>query len=296
MFVITGATGRVGGQTATMLLKAGKKVRAVVRHPEKAARLAELGAELAVGDMHDAAFLGTAFAGADAVLVMIPGDYLAVDFAAHQDDIGIAVTTAITSSGVKNVVNISSCGGHTEEMTGVVAGLARQEARLNALDGVNVLHLRPTYFMENTMGSIGMIKSMGIMGSAIAADKPMALIAVKDIAQIAFEKMVTFTTRGKVVLPLLGPKHYTMAEFTAVLGAAIGKPELPYVQFPPADTIGAMMGMGLSESAARGMVTLMEGINAGVFDHETRDADSSTPTTAEEFATMFAQVFQVFQA
>ena len=62
-----------------MLLKAGKKVRAVGRHPEKAARLAEMGAELAVGDMQDAAFLGAAFTGAEAVLVMIPGDFQAAD-------------------------------------------------------------------------------------------------------------------------------------------------------------------------------------------------------------------------
>ena len=291
MYTITGATGRVGGATAELLLKAGKKVRAVVRHPEKAAHLVELGAELAVGDLHDAEFLTAAFTGADAILTMIPGDYGAADFGAHQDDIGNATITAIKNSGVKNVVNVSSCGGHTEEMTGVVAGLARQEVRLNALEGVNVLHLRPTYFMENTMGSIGMIKGMGIAGSAIAGDKPMAVIAFHDIAVVAFEKLTAFTTTGKAVVPLLGPKHYTMAEFTSILGAAIGKPELPYVQFPAEDTVSAMMGMGMGESASRNMVELMLGINAGTFDHEVRDANSTTPTTAEEFAKGFAAAF-----
>jgi uncharacterized protein YbjT (DUF2867 family) len=292
MFVITGASGRIGGQTAAMLLKAGKKVRAVLRHPEKAAQLAELGAELAVGDMHDAAFLGDAFAGADAVLVMIPGDMQAADFGAVQDDIGNAVTAAIRNSGVKRVVNLSSCGGHTEVMTGVVAGLARQEVRLNALDDVHVLHLRPTYFMENTMGFIGMIKGMGIAGSAIAADKSMPLVAVKDVAQVAYASLLDFRTSGKAVLPLLGPRNYTMAEFTAVLGAAIGKPDLAYVQFPPADTVGALVGMGMSNSTAQSFVAMMEGINAGVFDYEIRNAQSTTPTTAEEFAAVFAQAFQ----
>ena len=291
MYTITGATGNVGGQTAELLLKAGKKVRAVARHPEKAAHLAELGAELAVGDMHDAAFLTAAFTGADAVLAMIPGDFTAVDFGAQQDAIGKAVITAIKNSGVRNVVNLSSCGGHTEEMTGVVAGLARQELRLNALEGVNVLHLRPTYFMENTLGSIGMIKTMGIAGSAIAADKPMALIAVRDIAGVAYAKLSNFVTIGKSVLALLGPRHYTMAEFTTVLGAEIGRPALPYVQFSAEDTVGAMMGMGLSESTARNMVELMQGINAGVFDHEVRDTQNTTPTTAEEFAHMFGAAF-----
>jgi uncharacterized protein YbjT (DUF2867 family) len=174
----------------------------------------------------------------------------------------------------------------------LVAGLARQERRLNALDGVNVLVLRPTYFMENLMGSIGMIKGMGINGSAIKPDVSFPLIAVQDIAPVAAEKLDTLDWKGKTVLPLLGPKDYTMQEITRALGTAIGKPDLQYVQFP-ADQAkqGMMQGMGVSASVADAYLGLSQGINLGVFNIEKRNAATSTPTTIEQFSKDFAKAF-----
>ena len=43
MFLVMGITGKVGGATAEHLLAHGKKVRALVRNREKAAKLGEPG-------------------------------------------------------------------------------------------------------------------------------------------------------------------------------------------------------------------------------------------------------------
>ncbi len=292
MYTILGATGNIGSRVSEALLAKGEKVRVIARSADKLQAFAAKGAEVLVGDANDTAFLTKAFTGSKAVLVMISTGFTTPDVPAAQNALGESITSAIKASGVKYVINISSVGGHTEEKTGVIAGLARQEQRLNALDGVNVLHLRPSYFFENLLGNIGMIKGMGINGSAIRGDQAFPLVATKDIAEVATKKLLALDFTGKSVLPVLGAKDYSMNDVTKALGAAIGKPDLSYVAFPYDQARGAMVQGGLSESVADGYIVMSEGINTGVLNTEIRTAESTTPTTIEEFATtVFAHVY-----
>ena len=96
---------------------------------------------------------------------------------------------------------------------------------------------------------------------------------------------------GKTVLPLLGPKNYTINEVTKVLGNAINKPDLSYVNFPYDQAKQAMMQWGISDSVAQAFVGLTEAINTGRFDTEKRDVHSTTPTTIEDFSKTFAYVY-----
>jgi len=293
MITIIGATGRVGSKTVGNLLAQGKQVRLIARNEEKLKEFASKGAEICAGNTNDAAFLTKAFTGSDVVLCMMPADFNTEDVKSHQDAIGEAQIEAIKKSGVKKVVFLSSVGGHTEEKTGIVAGLARQEKRLRTLEGVDIKILRPTYFMENLMQNIGMIKNMGIMGSANKPDVAFPIIASKDIAAVVTQYLANPSFTGISVQPLLGAKDYTMNEVTSILGSAIGKPDLKYVQFSYADTLHGIKSMGGSQSMAEAYVGLAEGINEGVFGTEVRNEQSTTPTTIEEFAPVFAQVYNM---
>ena len=285
MIAIVGATGNIGSKVAESLLSSGKAVRAIARSADKLQHLKAKGAEIAVGDSADAVFLSKAFAGAEAILLMIPSKLDAVDIKKYQDELGLAQLEAIKNSGVKNVVLISSQGGHTEEKTGIVAGLARQEVRLNALpDDVNVLSLRPTFFMENTFNSIGLIKNMNINGSSVKADVKQTMIATKDIAKVAAEKLSSLNFTGKTHLDLLGDRDYTMQEVTKILGDTIGKSELPYVEFSYEDEKKALVQYGFSESVADAFVGLYEGINIGQLSKGVRNAETTTETSLEDFA------------
>jgi uncharacterized protein YbjT (DUF2867 family) len=285
MIAIVGATGNIGSKVAEILLSSGKAVRAIARSADKLEHLKAKGAEIAIGDSADANFLSKAFEGVEAVLLMIPSKLDAVDIKKYQDELGIAQVEAVKNSGVKNVVLISSQGGHTEEKTGIVAGLARQEVRLNALpDDVNVLSLRPTFFMENTFNSIGLIKNMNINGSSVKADTKQAMIATQDIAKVAAEKLSSLDFKGKTHQDLLGDREYTMKEATEILGKAIGKPELPYVEFSYEDEKKALMQYGFSESVADAFVGLYEGSNIGQMSKGVRNSTSTTETTLEDFA------------
>jgi uncharacterized protein YbjT (DUF2867 family) len=74
IILVTGATGRQGGATATKLIADGWQVHALVRDPssDRARTLSEMGVELASGDMDDLASLERAMAGVYGVFSVQP--------------------------------------------------------------------------------------------------------------------------------------------------------------------------------------------------------------------------------
>lgn len=292
MYVITGATGKVGGGIAERLLAAGKKVKAVARSKDKLAALAAKGAEIAAGDGADAVFLAKTFSGAECVFLMVPPDLATADIQAHYDKFGGALAKAVKESGVKSVVALSSVGADMPKGNGPVAGLYRLEQVINAIAGVDALYLRPCYFMENQFASIGMIKGMGINGGAIRGDLAFPQIATRDISEAGANRMLKKDWNGKSVMDLLGPRDITMNEVTAALGKAIGKPDLKYVQFPYPDALQGMIGAGLSKSVSESFIEMNKGFNEGTISIPKRTPANTTATPIEEFAKGFALAYQ----
>ena len=293
MLVIAGATGKTGSKIAEILLEKGRKVRVIGRDAAKLKAFTAKGAEAALGDMEDRAFLTKAFSGAEAVFALIPPNFGVADFRAYQEKIGESIVAAIRDSGVKFVVNLSSQGAHLPDRTGPIKGLHDQEERLNKLKGVNVLHLRPTYFMENLLMNIDMIRKMNIMGSAVRGDVKFAMIATKDIAAFAAERLVKRDFTGKSVADLLGERDLSMNEAAAIIGAKLGKPDLVYVAFPYEDAVKGMVAMGLTPDLSRLYVEMSRALNEGLFAvNITRTKENTTPTAFETFADQFAAAYQ----
>ena len=292
MYVITGATGKVGGGIAEKLLAAGKPVKAIARSRDKLAKLAAQGAQIAEGNMEDAVFLAKNFSGAECVFLMVPPNLQAEDIIGHYDRMGETLLRAVKESGVKSVMVLSSVGADMPKGNGPVAGLYLLEQKFNALADVDVLYLRPGYFLENQYASIPMIKGMGINGGALRGDLRFPQIATRDIAEVGAARMLKQDWRGKAVQDLLGPQDLSMDEATAAFGKAIGKPDLKFVQFPYDDALKAMVGAGLSKSMAEGLVEMQKGFNDGVLGKAVRSPSTTTPTTIEEFAAVFAHVYQ----
>lgn len=293
MYANTGATGHTGKMIAETLLAKGKKVRVIGRDAERLKPLTDKGAEAFIGSLDDAAAMTRAFTDAKAVYAMIPPNLSAPDLRAYQNKIGGAIATAIAGARVPYVVNLSSMGAHLSEKVGPVKGLYDQEQRLNKLKDVNIVHLRSGYFMENLLWNIDLIKKMGINGSPMKADLPISMIATKDIAAEAARLLLDLKFMGKSVKELLGQRDLSMAEVTRVLGKAIGKPDLKYVQFPYEEAEKAMLSMGLSPSVAQAFIEMSRGFNDGIIKTtEKRSAQNTTPTSIEEFAKEFAAAYK----
>ena len=263
MYVITGATGHTGRRIAQSLLEAGKSVKVIARNAEKVAELAEKGAQVALGDLGDLNFLREQLRGATAVYLMIPPNFAVANWRGWMREMVGIYEQAIRESGVKKVVLLSSIGAHRTEGVGPIGGLGELENALKNIPGIDVLALRPGYFMENLYGSAGMIKNMGINGGVQKADASMAFIHTSDIARVATERLLTLDFSGFSHEFLTGPEDMSPAQITAAIGKAIGKPELPYIEFPAADGKAGMMQAGLPETIADGYVEMAEGINAG---------------------------------
>jgi uncharacterized protein YbjT (DUF2867 family) len=294
MYVLLGSNGTITSKVVALLLAQGAAVRVVGRNAKSLGALKAAGADIAAGDIADAGFLAEASAGATAVYAMIPTEHSAPDLAAAQDRLGETIAHAITTAAVKRVVNLSSCGAHRSSGTGPIAGLYRQEQRLNALAEVDVLHVRPGYFFENHLLAIHMIPAIGVYADMTAPDAPLPMVATADIAQVVARELRTPTAEGKRVLHLRAPRLYTMRESTVLLGAAIGKPDLAYVQSDPQQGKAALMQHGFSASAAALMEEMSVALSTGRLDGEYEKGPTEiTPTTLEHFAaTVFKSAYE----
>ncbi|MFF4346641.1 NAD-dependent epimerase/dehydratase family protein [Streptomyces sp. NPDC001530] len=111
--LVTGTTGEVGRRFVPRLLQQtppGDQVRVLVRDEAKAAALADLGAQVAVGDLRDAEALGKALAGADAV-VNIAAAFRGVpdeEAWAVNRDAALELGRAAVTSGVRRFVQVST--------------------------------------------------------------------------------------------------------------------------------------------------------------------------------------------
>ena len=294
MYVITGATGNTGKPIALALLEAGKKVRIISRNAEKAKELTDKGAELFGGETTNVEFLKKAFDGATAVYVLIPADWTAENYTATQGKHSQAIASALEYCMVKHVVSLSSQGAHMESGSGVVLGLHHMEDLFDNIEGLNTLHLRPSYFMENTLGMVGLIKQAGIMGSPIKADFSMPVIATKDIADYAIQRLLKLDFEGKNTQDLLGARDVTYNEIAKVYGTAIGKPDIQYVEFSYDDFKKSLIEqMGASENVADNFNEFLKAVNDGKVSEGVRNAESTTPTSIEDFAHTFKYVYNM---
>ncbi len=266
-YVVTGSLGNVSKPLAEKLLAAGHEVTIVSSNSEKAAQIEAMGAEAAIGSVEDVGFLTEAFIGADAVYTMVPPNFGAGNWKKYIAGIGQNYAAAIKASGVKNVVNLSSMGAHMPEGCGPVSGLFFVEKALNEPEGVNVKHLRPGFFYPNFMSQIGMVKNMGIMGGNYGENAKLVLVHPADIAEVAAEELQNLSFKGKSIRYIASDEK-TTHEVAAILGKAIGKPEIPWVNFKDEDTLGGMLQAGVPEEIAKNYAEMGAAMRSGEMDSD----------------------------
>jgi len=281
--VLLGATGTVGSKIAQLLLAEGHEVTLIARHTEKLAQFADMGANIIAGDIHDVQLLTKSFANADSAFVLLPDNPRAENTRAYQRQVTTYLITAIEQSGIKHIVNMSSVGAHMHEGNGMIAGTAEQEVRLNQLAGVNVLHIRSAYFMENFLRTIALVKKMGFNGTVAVADHAIPMVATKDVAGIAAQHLARLDFTGKTVQAVMGPRDYTYSELTSIIGKAIGTPDLPYVQLPVDQARQAFLSNGFTEDFVNNLIEMGTAVKTGFMNYQQRTKDTTTPTTAETF-------------
>lgn len=290
-FTITGSLGNISKPIVETLVKNDHEVTVISSNAQKATAIEALGAKAAIGSIADTAFLTNAFKNADAVYTMVPPDLTTANYRQHMAETGTSYVEAIKASGVKRAVNLSSIGAHLSEGTGPIAGLHEVENMLNTLDGVAVKHLRPGFFYTNFFIDIAIIRNMGIMGSNYEGKSKLSMTHPRDIAEVAAQELQG-SFEGKSHRYIVSDEQ-EISTVAKTLGAAIGKPELPWVPFKDEDLFTGLTGAGLSKSIAELYVEMGHAIGKGILweDFHQHQPVLTGKTKLPDFANEFAAVY-----
>lgn len=292
MILVMGATGKIGSKIVTHLLANKQKVRCLARHFER--KEDYKGAELLIGDANNVSFLTDAMRGCQTVFTLIPPDFSATEVRYYQNKFGEVIAEAIEEAGIRKVVNLSSVGADLESGTGPILGLHDQELRLNEITHAHIVHLRPTMFMENLFNDFPSIIAENKIYNTIPADIPMPMIATRDIAARAAFLLMNPDFTGRSEEYLLGQRDLSFAEITPLLGQAIKKDNLEYVEISASEYKNRAMSHGLPEDWADSFNELATAFtNGSIAGTIQRNKVNTTATSIEEFArTTYAQAYR----
>jgi uncharacterized protein YbjT (DUF2867 family) len=242
LVLVTGAAG--GGQGATgrlvteLLLARGVPVRAFVRTmDDRAERLKELGAELAVGDLREIADVKPALDGVERVFFTYPVLDGLLDATA-------VMASAAKQAGVQRLVEVSQLSPRVEALSPRTRQHWVSEQVFDMAD-VGAIHLRATVFYEN----LRVLAKAGAPNDELAVplgpgDNVLPLIAGSDVARV-----------GAALLHANNPAepfHYlvgqvlTIEELVAEFGKAMNK-SLTYVNLDDDEWRARALAMGRAE-------------------------------------------------
>jgi len=288
--IISGSLGNIGKPLTAQLVKSGHDVTVISSNADRKEAIENLGAKAAVGSVSDADFLSQTFAGADALFAMTPPNMGGVNIIKNTTDAGYAFAKAIQTANIKRVVMLSSIGADLPTGNGPIAGLYNIEKIYEKLD-TSITFLRAGYFYFNFFNDIPMIKGAGIMGANIPTANRIPLVHPEDIAFAAAEELLK-SQEGKNIRYIVSDVK-TPSEIAKTFGSAIGKPELPWVEFTDEQYLGGMTQAGVPEEMA-GLYTEMgtglrnETIAADFLNnYKTIEGKIKLEDFAKEFASKF---------
>src|SRR5690606_5415361 len=138
------------------------------------------------------------------------------------------------------------------------------------------------------------IKNKGVMAGPENGHQKFALVAAKDISQVAYNNLHALDFKGKSVQYVLGERDLSYNEIGEVYGRAIGNPNLKYYQVCKDEFFSTITQMRASRKAASKIYEFNKRINQWkVTGFDSRTKEKSTQTSIEEFAnSVFKSAFE----
>ena len=290
--IVTGSLGNISKPLAQQLIANGHEVTIISSNSDKVSDIEALGTKAAIGSIADVDFLAQTFSGADVVYTMIPPNLAAGNYRKYVSDSGKNYAEAIKKAGVKRIVNLSSIGADIDGGTGPISGVHDAEIALNALENVAIKHIRAGFFYTNFYNNIPMI-NQGFLGSNYSAQTRLVMTHPKDIAHIVAEELQNSFT-GKSVRYAVSDER-NLDETVRVLGAAIGKPDLKWVEFTDEQAYEGMLQSGMPAEIARNFTEMGNAIRNGILwkDFDSTGGVISGKIKFEEFAKELAGKLEV---
>jgi uncharacterized protein YbjT (DUF2867 family) len=292
--IVTGSLGHISKPLSKALLQKGHSVTVISSKADRQIDIEVLGATAAIGTVEDADFLTAAFMGADAVYTMLPPPDFSnpgLDLMAHTHKITNNYAHAIAASGVKRVVHLSSIGAHLAKDAGLILLHHQAERILNKLPGVAITFMRPVAFYYNLYSFIPAIKSNGVIASNYGEDDRIAWVSPIDIAAAIADELEISPVDRKV--RYVASDEPSCNEIVAVLGEAIGKPDLKWNLISDEQLQAGLESFGVSKQIAAGLVEMNASMHRGQLfeDYNLNKPAILGNVKLKDFAKEFAAAF-----
>jgi uncharacterized protein YbjT (DUF2867 family) len=249
MIAVTAPTSTIGSQVVERLLDSEEDVRVIVRDPGRLPTAVRDRCETVVGSHRDAAVIGPALRGVDALFWLTPPDLTAPDPVTAYRGASRAGAEAVATHGVGHVVGVSALGRGTPvaHRAGHVTGSLAMDDLFAA--ATHYRALANATFMDNTLRAAAAVHATATLTSTTAPDHRLPLVATRDIADAATGLLLDRSWTGFAETPLLGPEDLSgndmAAVLTEVLADLLGRP-VRYSQMDPALAERAMLQHGAS--------------------------------------------------
>jgi len=224
---VTGGTGFLGPRVVHAIRARGHDVRALVRRPERGARVASLGAELAVGDVADPESLRAAVAGCTHVVHLVaiikgrPADFERVMTQGTGN-----VLAAAGEAGVERFV-LMSAAGTTERTAQLVPYFGAKWAMEQAVRSSGLAHtiFRPSFVfgrggaLPTFVRQVRLLPVVTVIGDGTQRIQP---IWVDDVAECVARSLGLPEAAGRT-FELGGPDVVTWDGLYEAIAKVLGK-------------------------------------------------------------------------
>lgn len=224
IFAIVGAAGKVGYATSLALREAGVPVKAILRDASEAARLSEIGCEIALADLLDYIALARAIGNATVVQIILPPSPQVKDTAEEMREAIECLARALEEARPKRVLAISDYGAHITKDIGMPTMCRNFEERLGQLSG-HKLFLRSAEHMQGWERAIPIAIESGILPSFHdLVNMPFPTISAPDLGLIAAGLLLRPASEKDVeVVYAEGPRRYSASDVAIALGELLGR-------------------------------------------------------------------------
>ncbi|MEY8712672.1 SDR family oxidoreductase [Mangrovibacter phragmitis] len=273
MIAITGATGQLGHEVITALLKKHppESLVAIVRNQSKAQSLAEKGIHVRVADYSDKDALRTALVGVEKLL-LISSSEVGQRAAQHRNVIEAAVQTGVGLLAYTSLL-------HADTSPLQLAQEHRETEQMLADSGLPHVLLRNGWYTENYMASVPAALAHGVIPGC-AGEGKIASASRKDYAEAAAQVLSLENQAGKIY-ELAGDEAWTLSELAQLLSDTSGK-QVAYQNMSEADYAALLEGAGLPGPFAAILADSDTGASKGGLFDDTHQISTLTghPTTS----------------
>ncbi|WP_449396377.1 NAD(P)H-binding protein [Devosia riboflavina] len=236
LFLITGATGKLGRVLTPKLIAEGHRIRVLTRRPETARELYGDKVEISEGDFSVPASLPAALDGVSKVLLLSPiSERLAED--------QIALVDAAKAAGVKRIVKIS---GSDWTVGTSFSGDAHKKIEDHlAQSGLEYVAVRPNAWLQVSLAAVAAQIKRGEAIASRHGGAKVGYVDVRDIADVAISQLLAPKVAASPLV-ITGPDSLSIPDIAGLATRITGKP------------------VGVSSAVAAGLPPGIEGFEAQV--------------------------------